>query len=287
MKLVGLVGPGCPNQPHDVAVVQLLLNLSAPAGSHPLHIDGRFTHATTLAIETFQRDKVRLARPDGLIERDSLTTRTLATAAAASIHRRSKLPAAQAGETLSESDYQRAAAALSCEVAAVKAVSQVESAGAGFLPSKQPKILFEAHVFSKNTHHKYDLFFPDISSRHWNRALYRGGQREYPRLQKAMLLDRSTALGAASWGRFQILGSNHSAAGTPSLEDFISAMFRSEGAQLDAFVAFLKSTRLDEALRQHDWATFAGGYNGPKYSERHYDLRIKEQYESFGGTAKQ
>jgi N-acetylmuramidase len=165
-------------------------------------------------------------------------------------------------------------------------VSQVESAGAGFLASKQPKILFEAHVFSKSTHHKYDGIFPDISSRHWNRALYRGGQREYPRLQKAMLLDRAAALGAASWGRFQILGTNYAAAGAPSLEAFIASMFRSEGGQLDAFVAFLKSTHLVEALRQHDWAKFARGYNGPKFSERHYDRSIKEQYERFAGAAK-
>jgi N-acetylmuramidase-like protein len=175
VRPTALVGPGCPNQPDDVAVVQLLLNLAAPVAAHPLRIDGKFTHATIFAIETFQREKVRLARPDGLIELDSLTTRTLETAATASIQRRSRLPAAQAGDTLSDSNYQRAAAALSCEVAAVKAVSQVESAGSGFLPSKQSKILFEAHVFSKATHHKYDLLFPDISSRHWNRALYRGG----------------------------------------------------------------------------------------------------------------
>jgi len=284
MKPVGVVGPGCPNQPHDVAVVQLLLNLSAPVGSLSLRIDGHLTHSTIFAIETFQRDTVRLARPDGLVELDSPTARTLATAAAASIQLRSKLPAAQAGDALSDADYQRAAMALSCEVAAVKAVSQVESAGDGFLPSKQPKILFEAHVFSKQTHHRYDLLFPDISSRHWNRALYRGGQREYPRLQKAMLLDRAAALGAASWGRFQILGTNYAAAGAPSLEAFIAAMFRSEGGQLDAFVAFLKSTNLAEALRQHDWAKFARGYNGPKYSERHYDLGIKEQYERFAGV---
>jgi N-acetylmuramidase len=74
-------------------------------------------------------------------------------------------------------------------------------------------ILFEAHVFSKNTRHAYDYVFPEISSRHWNRALYRGGEREYPRLMKAMLLDRAAALKSASWGRFQVMGFNHSLAG--------------------------------------------------------------------------
>jgi hypothetical protein len=63
-------------------------------------------------------------------------------------------------------------------------------------------------------------------------------------------------------------------------------MFRAEGAHLDAFVAFLKSTGLDKPLRQHDWATFAAGYNGPAYTQRHYDRRIKEEYEKFADQKK-
>jgi hypothetical protein len=114
--------------------------------------------------------------------------------------------------------------------------------------------------------------------------LYRGGEGEYPRLKKAMILNRDAALQAASWGRFQIMGMNHSPAGEPTIQGFISAMFRSEGAQLDAFVAFVKSTGLVDALKKRDWATFAKGYNGPGYIERRYDLRIKSAFERAGGV---
>lgn len=42
---------------------------------------------------------------------------------------------------LTAEDLARAARALDCEVALIKAVSEVESSGSGFLPSGKPKIL--------------------------------------------------------------------------------------------------------------------------------------------------
>jgi N-acetylmuramidase len=93
------------------------------------------------------------------------------------------------------------------------------------LPSGKPKILFEAHLFSRETKHKYDYLFPDISSRHQNRALYRGGEGEYKMLKKAMLLDRIAALRSASWGKFQILGLNCQMAGEANLSSLVGAMF--------------------------------------------------------------
>jgi len=53
----------------------------------------------------------------------------------------------------------------------VKAVAAVESRGNGFLPTGQPKILFEAKVFSGQTGGKYDHLFPDISSSKFDRSL--------------------------------------------------------------------------------------------------------------------
>ena len=44
-------------------------------------------------------------------------------------------------------DYQKAAKELNCEVAAIRAVAEVESLKGGFLPDGRPKILFERHVF--------------------------------------------------------------------------------------------------------------------------------------------
>ncbi|AZA64465.1 DUF3380 domain-containing protein [Chryseobacterium carnipullorum] len=58
-------------------------------------------------------------------------------------------------KTLTEQDYINAAKELGCEVAAIKAVAEVESRGSGFLSSGEPKILFERHRFYKYTNGKY------------------------------------------------------------------------------------------------------------------------------------
>ncbi len=191
------------------------------------------------------------------------------------------LPAPHSPLRLSEGDFVRAASLLSCEIACVKAVTEVESQGSGFLESGRPKILFEAHRFSALTRHQYDDPHPNISSRVWNRKLYRGGESEYDRLGEAMALDRTAALSSASWGMFQIMGSNYLACGFPSVDDFVAAMFQGEGQHLDAFVASIRGKRLDVALRARDWAAFAKGYNGAGYAENNYDGRLSVAYQRF------
>ena len=52
-------------------------------------------------------------------------------------------------DVTSRADYARAATALRCEVACVKAVTEVEAGKSGFFPSGRPKILFEAHHFAR------------------------------------------------------------------------------------------------------------------------------------------
>ncbi|MBV8493001.1 MAG: DUF3380 domain-containing protein, partial [Alphaproteobacteria bacterium] len=90
-----------------------------------------------------------------------------------------------------------------------RAVCDVESAGSGFLPDTRPKLLFEAHVFGKLTRHCWDDAHPNISAPSWDRALYGPpGAHQYDRLEEALALDATAALEAASWGLFQILGSN-------------------------------------------------------------------------------
>ena len=192
-----------------------------------------------------------------------------------------KLPAPQNAAPLTDADFERAATLLNCEEACIRAVTAVESSGSGFLESKRPKILFEAHRFSALTQHQYDDEYPNISSRVWNRKLYAGGEKEYERLTSAMALDHTAALSAASWGLFQIMGMNFRACGFHSVDDFVAAMFQSEGQHLDAFVAFIKNTRLDGALREKNWAHFAKGYNGAGYAENHYDTKLQAAYEQF------
>lgn len=178
-------------------------------------------------------------------------------------------------------DYARAALLLGCEAAAVRAVASVESSSSGFLKDGRPKILFEAHIFSRLTGHKFDERSPDISSRVWDAALYRGGEAEHDRLARASLLDKAAALQSASWGKFQIMGFNWNRCGFSALQDFVDAMFRSESDQLTAFCHFIKSMGLDDELRLRDWPAFARGYNGPAYAKNRYDAKLAQAFELF------
>jgi hypothetical protein len=191
-----------------------------------------------------------------------------------------ELPKPGGGAKLTETDFATAAKTLNCEVACIKAVNDVESGKiGGYYPSGRPVILFEAHKFSKFTGHKYDKVLPDISSRKWNKALYKGGEAEYERLEKAMAFNRPAALKSASWGRFQIMGYHYDECGYTNVDDFVVAMYQSEARQLEAFLAFLRAEHLDGALRNKKWATFAAGYNGDGYAENQYDTRLQKAYE--------
>lgn len=182
--------------------------------------------------------------------------------------------------SLVDADFQRAAAALGCDASAIKAVCEVEAPKGGFLPDGRPTILFERHQFSKRTGRKFDADHPDISNP--SPGGYIGGAAEHGRLGRAAVLDRSAALQSASWGKFQIMGFNHVAAGHPTLQGFINAMYESESAQLDAFVSFILSNpSMTRALRAHDWTEFARRYNGPDFHINRYNTRLAAAYAAF------
>jgi len=182
-------------------------------------------------------------------------------------------------QRMKQTDFERAAAELNCEVAAVKAVAEVESRGSGFLPDGRPKILFEAHHFARLTKQQYNLTHPNISSKRWSKSLYLGGAKEYDRLKEAMLLDPPAAIQSASWGAFQIMGFNYVAAGFKTPAEFVNAQYVSEGEHLKAFLGFVKSVGLLKHIQMKNWEAFAKGYNGPKYKENNYDGQLAKAYE--------
>lgn len=171
-------------------------------------------------------------------------------------------------------DFQTAAAFLGVAVATIKAVAEVESLGGGFYPDGQPKILFEAHIFSRRTKGVYDKTNPNLSSSKWNRTLYLGGAKEHTRLAEAIKLNREAALESASWGMFQIMGFNFSRCGFLNVQAFVNAMYESEAAQLLAFCHFVKSSSLDDELQRGDLTAFAFGYNGPRQQENRYAEKL-------------
>ncbi len=177
---------------------------------------------------------------------------------------------------LTTADFERAAKLLDCSVAAIRAVCAVEAPKGGFLPSGEPTILFERHIFSRRTNKKYDQSNLGISDP--KPGGYVGGQFEHVRLAQAVALDRDNAMQSASWGKFQIMGFNWQACGYPSLQAFINAMYQSEGAQLDAFIGFVKSQGLADELRDGRWADFARKYNGPNFAINQYDYKLAEAF---------
>lgn len=185
-------------------------------------------------------------------------------------------------KTLTERDYRDAAISLRCDIPSIKAVAAVESLGGGFLPDGRPKILYEAHVFSRLTGGRFNRTHPHLSSAYWNRSLYGpAGVHQHNRLAEAAQLHRDAALQSTSWGMFQIMGFNWKACAFASLQDFINAMYRDERSQLLAFAEYVKHRRLDDELRAQNWPAFARAYNGPGYAENRYDKKLAAAYKRF------
>lgn len=185
---------------------------------------------------------------------------------------------------LTSGDIKNEASALDVDAAAISAVCQVESAHSGFLPDKRPKILFEAHAFHTLTRGVYDRAYPNISAPFWDRSLYGpSGAHQYDRLSVAIGLNRLAGLESASWGRFQIMGSNYKAAGFSDVEKFVQAMMDSEANHLLAFGNFCQSTGILGYLRDHDWEHFALRYNGPG-NVADYAGKLADAYEANQST---
>lgn len=189
---------------------------------------------------------------------------------------------AGAATLLGQDDIAAVAGELGIEPALVHAVREVEAAGSGFLPDKRPKILFEAHAFWQQTKGRFGP--SNVSASSWDRSLYGpGGGHQYDRLAIAIGLclnaglGRAAALESASWGGFQIMGSNFKAAGFADVEHMVAGMVQSERGQLEAFAGFCRHEGLVDSLRHQDWSGFARRYNGPGQVE-HYAAAIAGAY---------
>ena len=184
---------------------------------------------------------------------------------------------------LGQSDIERAAKALSTGVAEVMAVQEVESRGSGFLPDGRAVILFERHWMRRL------LIQVGVNPDPWrarsphivnpNRGGYQGGAAEHDRLEQAKSIHAGAAIQSCSWGLFQIMGFHYKRLGFDSPAAMEAAASASEGAQLDMFVAFIKSDAdLHAALKSRDWAAFARIYNGPAYAEHNYHGRMADAF---------
>ena len=187
--------------------------------------------------------------------------------------------------TLTDQDFVDAANLLGAKYAQVRAVWEVEAGGQGFIGTR-PKILFEAHVFDKETGGRFRASHPNLSSQKWNRSLYAGGEKEWDRLEAAMKLDATAALKSASWGGPQIMGFNHKLAGFDTVQAFVEAMKSGARSHLMAFVKFIQNSRMADRLKQIDVsavsaAPFARAYNGPGFAVHAYDAKLAAAYKKW------
>lgn len=178
-------------------------------------------------------------------------------------------------KTISEQAYQNAALELDCDVAALKAVAQVESLQAPFDKKGRPTILYERHKFRKYTHGRFNDSHPELSGPAGNYG------NSWTKLEEALTLDEEAALMSASWGQFQIMGFNYELAGFDSVEGFVEAIVADVDNHLIAFVDFVLSRNLDRPLRALNWRKFALGYNGSNFRKNRYDEKMAQAYAKF------
>lgn len=191
---------------------------------------------------------------------------------------------------ITEQQYKASASELNVDVAAVKAVADVESGGEGFFSVGVPKILFEPHVFWKELRrvgidpHQHVLGNDDILYPIQGTKPYGKFSQQHSRLERAAKIHREAALKSASWGKFQIMGYNYQLAGYTTLQDFINAMYKSEDEHLKAFVSYIKSRFLDDELKAKDWKAFARQYNGSLYWKNKYDTKLAAAYKKYSAS---
>ena len=217
---------------------------------------------------------------------------------------------------LVDQDYANAAKKMNVVTPAVRAVTEVEAKGSGFLSTGRSTILFERHIFYKELNKRLDstptlvedlyrklkltkpptgsaveylkshllsnysnLYNPSTGG---YQGTAKGIEYEWQRMEKAKSIDNESALLSVSYGLFQIMGFNYKAAGFKTVDEMYTACARSERNQLDAFCNFvLADKRLIIALRNNDFLNFAIAYNGP--AQRGYDLKLSQAFNKWNG----
>ena len=191
-------------------------------------------------------------------------------------------------EGIHYSDYIWAGKLCDCEPEVLMAVVKVETGGdGGFVAPGKPKILFEGHIFWKQLMkrgidpNKLAKLHPTIIYKKWTKEYYKGGIKEYDRLEEAEKISYDAALSSISMGLFQIMGFNYASCGCETVKEMWSRSCKSEAEQFGLGLGFIKNSDLIPYLQNKNWTSFAKKYNGPEYYKNQYDKKLKIAYESY------
>lgn len=105
-------------------------------------------------------------------------------------------------------------------------------------------------------------------------------------LNRAMKIHREAAQQAASYGAFQVLGSNYAAAGFASAEELRTAYDSGLPPQIESFVQLAEAWGAIDHLRARRWASFAKIWNGAGYKKNAYDTKLAAAYSRWAAVAR-
>lgn len=187
---------------------------------------------------------------------------------------------------LTEEDFREVAEELGVEVAAIKAVVDIEAGKAheGFYRPEKPIINFDLSMYQKFAPKRGVSLAaarkkaPEIFARPNTRKYGSYQAAQYARLDAAKAINEQSALESAFWGMFQIGGFNWKLCGCSSVEEFVERMSRSERDQLELFAALIRNCKMLEPLQKKQWLAFALKYNGPRAKARGYHTRMAQSY---------
>ena len=179
---------------------------------------------------------------------------------------------------LTETDFTAVATSLGVSPNMIKAVRKVEAPRGSFDDQGRPTILYERHVFSRNSGRRFDASHPTLSST--TPGGYGKFSIQYDKFADACALDPEAAFKACSWGAFQVLGENAVALGYASAYDMVQKLLVSEAAHLDSFVRFVRTNGLVDKLRAcragdpASCVPFVKAYNGKDFAKNNYHVNL-------------
>lgn len=172
-------------------------------------------------------------------------------------------------------------------------VLDVESRGNGFDKAGRPTMLFEPHIFYRELsgEQRDKAVKQGLAYKSWKSGSY--PRDSYPRLQKAILINKSAALKSCSWGAFQVMGFNYKLAGYSTVGAMVNAMLADVENHLQAAVNFIVSAGLDDELQvldaldrlatPEDTIPFVMGYNGKGFRKNNYHVKAAKSLNKWRG----
>lgn len=192
-------------------------------------------------------------------------------------------------ERLTDEDYKEIADYLGIEIAAIKAVSDIEAGKShkGFARPGVPVINFDLSIFNRLLRRakinpaKYRKKYPTAFSRVNVKKYGSYSNAQFARLESARKINENIANESTFWGMFQIGGFNWRRCGVSSINEFIEKMNESEYMQLYLFAEFIKNSDMVKYLKNKNWKAFSLAYNGPSAISKGYNKRMANAYAKY------